>query len=90
MNPNDPILLEVMRSRLQAVVDEGAVAIERTAVSPIVAEGKDFSTNVLTATGDLLVGGGKVEYKWPGARNLVRATLAKPEGGETNPFLRHR
>jgi N-methylhydantoinase B len=77
MTTNDPILLEVMRSRLQAVVDEGAVAIERTAVSPIVAEGKDFSTNVLTATGDLLVGGGKVEYKWPGARNLVRATLAR-------------
>lgn len=77
MRSNDPILLEVMRSRLQAVVDEGAVAIERTAVSPIVAEGKDFSTNVLSATGDLLVGGGKVEYKWPGARNLVRATLAR-------------
>lgn len=77
MHATDPIMLEVMRSRLQAVVDEGAVAIERTAVSPIVAEGKDFSTNVLTASGELLVGGGRVEYKWPGARNLVRATLAR-------------
>lgn len=73
----DPILLEVLRSRLQAVVDEGAVAIERTAVSPVVADSKDYSTNLLTPAGDLLVGGGRVEYKWPGARNLVRATLAR-------------
>ena len=36
-----------LRSRLQAVVDEGAVAIEQTAVSPIVAEGKDFACNLL-------------------------------------------
>ena len=43
----DPILLELLRSRLQAVVDEGALAIEQTAVSPIVAEGKDFACNVL-------------------------------------------
>jgi N-methylhydantoinase B len=80
MGTTDPIVLEVLRSRLQAVVDEGAVAIERTAVSPIVAEGKDFSTNVLGPAGDVLVGGGKVEYKWPGARNLVRATLARHAG----------
>ena len=77
MRAVDPILLEVMRSRLQAVVDEGAVAIERTAVSPIVADSKDYSTNLLTSTGDLLVGGGRVEYKWPGARNIVRATIAR-------------
>jgi N-methylhydantoinase B len=73
----DPILLEVLRSRLQAVVDEGAVAIEQTAVSPIVAEGKDYSSNILDAAGGLLVGGGKVEYKWAGARNVVQATLAR-------------
>lgn len=77
MRSVDPVLLEVVRSRLQAVVDEGAVAIERTAVSPVVSESKDFSTNLLTPTGDLLVGGGRVEYKWPGARNVVRATLAR-------------
>ena len=73
----DPILLEVTRSRLQSVVDEGAVAIEQTAVSPIVAEGKDYSCNILGPAGELLAGGGKVEYKWAGARNLVEHTLAR-------------
>jgi N-methylhydantoinase B len=73
----DPILLEVLRSRLQAVVDEGALAIEQTAVSPIVAEGKDYSCNILSADGGLLGGGGKVEYKWAGARNVVAATIAR-------------
>jgi N-methylhydantoinase B len=75
--PGDPILLEVLRSRLQAVVDEAALAIEQTAVSPIVAEGKDYSSNVLDAAGGLLVGGGKVEYKYAGARNVVAATIAR-------------
>ena len=51
------VLLEVLRSRLQAVVDEAALAIEQTAVSPIVAEGTDYSSNVLDAAGGLLVGG---------------------------------
>jgi N-methylhydantoinase B len=76
-DPGDPILLEVLRSRLQAVVDEAALAIEQTAVSPIVAEGKDYSSNVLDAAGGLLVGGGKVEYKYAGARNVVAATIAR-------------
>jgi N-methylhydantoinase B len=73
----DPIVLEVTRSRLQSVVDEGAVAIEQTAVSPIVAEGKDYSCNILGPAGELLAGGGKVESKWTGARNLVKHTLAR-------------
>jgi N-methylhydantoinase B len=73
----DPIVLEVTRSRLQSVVDEGAVAIERTAVSPIVAEGKDYSCNILGPEGELLAGGGRVEYKWGGARNLIVHTLAR-------------
>src|SRR5690349_24865860 len=73
----DPILLELLRSRLQAVVDEGALAIEQTAVSPIVAEGKDFACNLLGPGGELLAGGGKVEYKWAGARNVVATTLQR-------------
>jgi N-methylhydantoinase B len=76
----DPILLELLRSRLQAVVDEGALAIEQTAVSPIVAEGKDFACNLLGPRGELLAGGGKVEYKWAGARNVVATTLERHGG----------
>ena len=46
-------------------------------MSPIVAEGKDFACNLLGPGGELLAGGGKVEYKWAGARNVVATTLER-------------
>ncbi len=73
----DPIRLELVRARLEAAAEEGALAIEQTAVSPVVAEGKDFSTNVFTAGGKVLVGGGKVEAKWASARNAVREVMER-------------
>ncbi|HVM65942.1 MAG TPA: hydantoinase B/oxoprolinase family protein [Acidimicrobiales bacterium] len=73
----DPILLELMRTRLEATAEEGALAIEQTAVSPIVAEGKDFSTNVFNARGEVLVGGGTIEYKWASAMNVVQTVIAQ-------------
>ncbi len=73
----DPILLELLRSRLEATADEGALAIEQTAVSPIVAEGKDYSTNVFNARGEVLVGGGRIEYKWASAMNVVQTVMAR-------------
>jgi N-methylhydantoinase B len=71
----DPILLELLRSRLEATADEGALAIEQTAVSPIVAEGKDYSTNLFNAQGEVLVGGGRIEYKWASAMNVVQTAI---------------
>jgi N-methylhydantoinase B len=76
----DPIDLQLLRSRLEAAADEGALAIEQTAVSPVVAEGKDFATNILSPSGDLLVGGGRVDYKWAVASNPVRITLERHRG----------
>jgi len=76
----DPILLELMRTRLEATAEEGALAIEQTAVSPIVAEGKDFSTNVFNARGEVLVGGGTIEYKWASAMNVVQTVIAQFDG----------
>jgi N-methylhydantoinase B len=73
----DPILLELLRSRLEATADEGALAIEQTAVSPIVAEGKDYSTNLFNARGEVLVGGGRIEYKWASAMNVVQTAIAR-------------
>ena len=80
MRTVDPITMEIFRSRLEAAADEGALAIEQTAVSPVVAEGKDFATNILGPRGDLLVGGGRVDYKWAVAANPVRATIARHRG----------
>ena len=35
---------------------------------------------MFNARGELLVGGGKVEYKWASATNVVRTTLARHGG----------
>lgn len=73
----DGITLELLRNRLEAIAEEAAYAIERTAVSPIVAEGKDFSTNIFTARGEVLVGGGPMEMKWASAMNPIRTILER-------------
>ncbi|HLY82647.1 MAG TPA: hydantoinase/oxoprolinase family protein, partial [Acidimicrobiales bacterium] len=50
----DPIDLELLRSQLQAIVEEAAGAIERTAISPVVTESKDYSATLLDASGNLV------------------------------------
>lgn len=47
--------LEVVRGRLQSVVDEAGVVLTRTAFSHIVREGKDFACAVLTIDGGTVV-----------------------------------
>ena len=48
---SDAIELELLRSQLQAVVEEAADTIERTAISPVVTESKDYSATLLDADG---------------------------------------
>jgi len=73
----DPIDLEVLRARLEAVTDEAGAAIERTAISPVVTEGKDYSATLTDAAGRLIAGGGFVPYHWWTAAHAVRSTLAR-------------
>ncbi|MGF6999331.1 hydantoinase B/oxoprolinase family protein [Paraburkholderia sp. GAS32] len=73
----DGIALEVFRSRLQAVAEEGALTIERTACSPTIAESRDCSCSVLDAAGDLIVGGGAVAHHFGACSHAVRCTLAQ-------------
>jgi N-methylhydantoinase B len=56
----DPILLEVLRCKLEAIAEDGSRAIIRTAISPIVAESGDCSCTIYSPGGDLVVGGGAV------------------------------
>ena len=72
----DPITLEVLRHRLEALCEQGAAAIQRTAISPVVVDSKDYSCTVLDARGGLIVGGGKIRLHWYAATNCVRFTLA--------------
>lgn len=56
----DPIVLEVIRCKLEAIADDGARNVIRTAVSPAVADGGDCSCAIYDADGQLLVGGGPI------------------------------
>ena len=74
---DDPIGLELLRSQLEAVAEEAAGAIERTAISPVVTESKDYSATLLDANGDLVAGGGVITYHWVAATRAVRSTLER-------------
>jgi N-methylhydantoinase B len=73
----DAVTLEVLRSRLQATAEEGAITIERTAISPVIAESRDYSCTLLEANGDLIVAGGAITHHFGVCGHAVRATIAK-------------
>ena len=67
----------MLRTRLDAISDESAATIERTAISPVVTESKDYSATVLDGEGNLVTGGGRIEYHFGAAMNAVRSTIAR-------------
>jgi N-methylhydantoinase B len=73
----DVISLEVIRQRLDALCEDGADVIGRTAISPVVSEGGDYSLTALDASGGLITGGGKIRDHFYAATNSVTAILAK-------------
>jgi N-methylhydantoinase B len=74
-DPLDAVGLEILRSRLQAVAEEGAIAIERTAISTVITECRDYSCTLLDATGALMVAGGAVTHHFGVCRYAVQVTL---------------
>src|SRR5262245_4913310 len=50
----DPILLEVLRNRLEAIADEMELTLLRSAVSPIVKEGLDASAALFSTLGETI------------------------------------
>ena len=77
MSTIDPITLEVLRSRLEAIGDEAAAALERTAISPVVTESKDYSCTMLDAQGRLIQGAGQIQFHFGAAAHAVRSTMAR-------------
>lgn len=71
----DPITVEVLRSRLEAIGREAGVAVERTAISPVVSESKDYSVTIADRDGKLIVGIGYITGHFGAAVNSVLATL---------------
>src|SRR5581483_4731203 len=76
----DPIGLEILRNRLEAIAEDSAMTIERTAISPIVTESKDYSATLLDADGNLVCGGGLVSFHWVAATRAIRATVERYGG----------
>jgi N-methylhydantoinase B len=73
----DPIGLEVLRNRLEAIADDAGTAVERTAVSTIVNESHDYSATILDVDGKLIVGGGQIPFHFGAAVRSVQATIEK-------------
>lgn len=76
MKTHDPISLEVLRSRLDAILDEASATLQRTAISPVVTESKDYSCTLLDGEGRLVTGVGQVVYHFGAASHAVRSTIA--------------
>ncbi|MFE5706787.1 hydantoinase B/oxoprolinase family protein [Rhodococcus koreensis] len=53
----DPVTFEVLRNALVAVVDEMGMMLEKVAFSTVVSEGRDFSTSLSDADGNLVADG---------------------------------
>src|ERR1700722_17342220 len=73
----DPILAEVVRTRLEAIGQEAAVAVEQTAISPIVTESKDYSVIICDARGALILGKGAIEVHFGASQHAVQATIRR-------------
>ena len=71
----DPITLEVLRCRLEAIADDGAKTVMRTAISPVVADAGDCSCALYDAEGGLVVGGGAVLAHFHTGQNGVLKIL---------------
>lgn len=73
----DPISIEVLRSRLAAIAEEGAVTVERTACSPVIAESRDNACALLDAEGRLVMGGGAVAHNFGVCAHAVRHVIER-------------
>jgi N-methylhydantoinase B len=73
----DPVLAEVIRTRLEAVGQEAGAAVEQTAISPIVTESKDYSVTICDANGNIVSANGVVAIHFGAAMNVVRCTIAR-------------
>jgi N-methylhydantoinase B len=74
---DDPIAPEILRTHLEAIGQEAGNAVQQTAVSPVIAESKDYSVTVLDAEGAVLSGSSAMEIQFGVAMHCVRATIAR-------------
>ena len=72
----DPIVPELLRSRLEAIGQEAGAAVQQTAISPIVTESKDYSVTILDADGSIISATSLVDLHFGAVMHAVRSTIA--------------
>lgn len=73
---SDPIVPELLRSRLEAIGQEAGAAVEQTAISPIVTESKDYSVTIMDADGRVISGTGLIDVHFGAVQHAVTTTIA--------------
>lgn len=72
---DDPIIPELLRSRLEAIGQEAGDAVQQTAISPIVTESKDYSVTILDADGSVISATGLIDLHFGAVMHAVRTTI---------------
>jgi len=73
----DPITLEVVRMRLEAIVEEMGATMLRTAHSTIFYESRDFSVALLDVGGDLVAMGQFIPHHQGGMQSALKSILVE-------------
>ncbi len=81
----DPITLEVVRMRLEAIVEEMGATMLRTAHSTIFYESRDFSVALLDAQGDLVAMGQFIPHHQGGMQAALKSILVEQGTKDMRP-----
>lgn len=77
MSSMDPLLLQALWSRMIAIANEAGAAMARTAFSPVVREGLDYSVTLTDARGDVIAQGNSAAAGHAGSMPVVAKTLLR-------------
>ncbi len=78
----DPVTFEVIRNKLQAIVDEQAIALKAVSGSPVVTDATDFNTGLYLPDGSIVAMGRQVLFHSGTMSSIVRSIQTeRGEGG---------
>ncbi len=89
--PVDPVTFEIVRNKLQQVMDEGMDALKNVSGSPTTNEGHDLMVSLYTSEGELMMGGVGFLHHLTSAAQAVRHVIAEfsedPGIGEGDVYM---
>jgi len=79
----DPVLLEVLRNRLEAIADEMELTLLKSAASPIVKEGLDASAALFNVRGETIAQAAAMKKMCRSANHASGAPIASRASTKT-------